>query len=331
TSVRGYHQTHTRSVQSLRERSLASLFISYSTHLRSDKMSGNRKHHRLATIALILLLAASCLLEQVDGKKSRGSKRSSRRQTKINIEIYHPKGVIIWYPYSAGIEEFSIEIFINKANQQTSDEYASSAECDICLSTTEVSYGKFILRSADAEIRAADHLYYNAIIKKNGGQKFTSRSNEFYVSASRILMGNMAGGSSSCDTAVAPLPEEDQQQLDEIKMLEDILSELDDQCRAGQKSRTKQLLLNAETPTRYNAKQLYEYAASVLGQQMPAINWNRTLVDAFYASNGIGFEVSTTVEKLKVLKLAKALPSGSIVDLDTLPTDDSSNEIDSIF
>uniref|UniRef100_A0A182QCJ9 CBM39 domain-containing protein n=1 Tax=Anopheles farauti TaxID=69004 RepID=A0A182QCJ9_9DIPT len=311
-------------------RSLRSLFISYIGHRQTVKMSGNRKHQLLVTIALIWLVAASCLLEQVDAKRSRSSKRVSKRPKGVNIEIYHPKGVMIWYPYRAGIESFSIEIFINKANQQTSDESssASSAECDICLSTTEVSYGKFILRSPDAVIRSRDHLYYNAIVKKTGGQEYVSRSNEFYVSESRILVGDMGGSGSPCETAVVPLSGEDDKQLAEIKLLEAILLDLNDQCD-GQTNRTKQLLLSATTPTRYDAKQLYEYAASVLGQKMPALNWNRTLVDAFYANNGIGFEVATTVDKLKVLKLAKQLNDGSVVDLDAFQTEDMTNDIES--
>ncbi|XP_040168977.1 uncharacterized protein LOC120903551 [Anopheles arabiensis] len=294
----------------------------------------NRKHHLLATIALLWLVAASCLLESVDARKSRGSsKRSSRRPKGVNIEIYHPKGVMVWYPYRAGMELFGIEIFINKANQPSSSGDSSEEEstppvCDICLNTTEVSYGKFILRSEDAVIRSRDHVYYNAIVKKTSGKAYVSRSNDFYVSESRILLGDMTEKASSCNgtTAVANLSDNDKRLEDEIKLLEAILLEVSDQCQAN---RTKQLLLSAETPTRYDAKQLYQYVAGQLEQKLPAIDWNRTLVDAFYATNGIGFEVASTIYKLKVLKLAKALPDHPITDLDSFQTEDMTNDIDS--
>uniref|UniRef100_A0A182KGQ8 CBM39 domain-containing protein n=1 Tax=Anopheles christyi TaxID=43041 RepID=A0A182KGQ8_9DIPT len=301
--------------------------------IRTVKMSG--KIRLLATIALMWLVAASCLLESVDARKSRGSsKRSSRRPKGVNIEIYHPKGVMVWYPYRSGMELFGIEIFINKANQQTGDsseEDSTPPVCDICLNTTEVSYGKFILRSENAVIRNRDHVYYNAIVKKANGKAYISRSNEFYVSESRILLGDVTGTASACggNTAVANLSDNDKRLANEIKLLEEILLEVNDQCHAGEQNRTKQLLLSAETPTRYDAKQLYQYVEEQLAQKLPTIDWNRTLVEAFYATDGIGFEVATTIDKLKVLKLAKALPQQPITDLDSFQTEDMTNDIDS--
>ncbi|XP_053667175.1 uncharacterized protein LOC128716279 [Anopheles marshallii] len=300
-------------------------------------MSKTSKHPLLAVIALIWLVAASCLLESVDAKRRSGSsKQYSKRPKNVNIEIYHPKGVMIWYPYRAGMEMFGIEIFINKANQpvaDSSEEEQTPPTCDICLNTTEVSYGKFILRSEDAIIRSRDHVFYNAILKKTNGTAYVSRSNDFYVSESRILLGDITGDASACgrETAVAPLSDNDKQLASEIQLLESILHELNDQCSTWASNRTKQLLLALETPTRYDAKQLYQYVTGELKQKMPAINWNRTLVEAFYVSNGIGLEVATMIDKLKVLKLAESLPTSLITDLDSIQTEDMTNDIDAWF
>ncbi|XP_049283673.1 uncharacterized protein LOC125763969 [Anopheles funestus] len=298
-------------------------------------MSETRKHHLLTTIVLLLLVVASCLLESVDARRSRGSsKRYAKRPKGVNIEIYHPKGVMIWYPYRAGMEMFGIEIFINQAIQpvgDSSEEETTPPACDICLNTTEVSYGKFILRSEDAIIRSRDHVFYNAIVKKTSGEAYVSRSNDFYVSESRILLGDITGDASACshETAVAKLSTSDQQMVSEIKLLEEILLDVSEQCNAGEANRTKQLLLGMETPTRYDAKQLYEFVTEELKQKMPAIDWKRTLVEAFYANDGIGFEVATIIDKLKVLKLAKHLPASLITDLDNFQTEDMTNDIDS--
>uniref|UniRef100_A0A182MVC8 CBM39 domain-containing protein n=1 Tax=Anopheles culicifacies TaxID=139723 RepID=A0A182MVC8_9DIPT len=301
-------------------------------------MPESRKHHLLTAIALVWLVIASCLLESVDARRgSRGSsKRSHKRPKSVNIEIYHPKGVMIWHPYRAGMELFGIEIFINKANKPAADcseEESTPTACDICLNTTEQTYGKFILRNEDAIIRGGDHVFYNAIVKKTNGNAYYSRSNEFYVSESRILLGDVTGNASrACEreTAVvaANLSGSDKQQIDEIKLLEDILRELNDQCNANDGNRTKQLLLSAETETRYDGKQLYQFVAGELERMMPLINWNRTLVEVFYASKGIGFEVATTIDKLKVLQLAKNLPTSTITDMDNFQTEDMTNEID---
>uniref|UniRef100_A0A182SZ54 CBM39 domain-containing protein n=1 Tax=Anopheles maculatus TaxID=74869 RepID=A0A182SZ54_9DIPT len=291
----------------------------------------------LTAIALIWLVAASCLLETVDARKSRGSsKRSSRRPKGVNIEIYHPKGVMIWYPYRAGMEMFGIQIYINKANQQptgggdsSSEEDSSPPACDICLNTTEVTYGKFILRSEDAIIRSRDHVLYNAIVKKANGQAYVSRSNDFYVSESRILLGDISGDASGCrETAVANLSDSDKRMVKEIKLLEEILRDLNDQCFGGETNRTKNLLLNAETPTRLDAKHLHQYAEAELNRVMPEVDWGRTLVDAFYAPNGIGFEVATAIDKMKVLKLATFRSDNSITDLDIFQTEDMTNDIE---
>ncbi|XP_052896710.1 uncharacterized protein LOC128303701 [Anopheles moucheti] len=300
-------------------------------------MSESSKRHLLTAIVLIWLVAASCLLDSVDAKRRSGSsKRYSKRPKNVNIEIYHPKGVMIWYPYRAGMEMFGIEIFINKANQpvaDSSEEDITPPTCDICLNTTEVSYGKFILRSTDAIIRKQDHVFYNAILKKASGEAYLSRSNDFYVSESRILHGDMTVNASACgrETAVAPLSDNDKQLASEIKLLESILLELNDQCNQWAPNRTKQLLLNLETPTRYDAKQLYQYVTVELDQNMPAINWNRTLVEAFYVSNGIGLEMATMIDKMKVLKLAEKLPTSLITDLDSFQTEDMTNDIDVWF
>ncbi|XP_035917460.1 uncharacterized protein LOC118514567 [Anopheles stephensi] len=291
----------------------------------------------LTAIALIWLVAASYLLDAVDARKSRGSsgKRSSRRPKGVNIEIYHPKGVMIWYPYRAGMEMFGIQIYINKANQpatggdSSSEEEAAPPECDICLNTTEVSYGKFILRSEDAIIRSRDHLLYNAIVKKTNGKAYVSRSNDFYVAESRIFLADITGNASACsETAVANLSESDKLMVKEIELMEEILRDLNDQCFGGETNRTKQLLLNAETPTRLDAKQLHQFTENELNRVLPQVDWGRTLVEAFYAPNGIGFEVATAIDKMKVLKLASFRSDSLITDLDIFQTEDMTNDIE---
>uniref|UniRef100_A0A182WH39 CBM39 domain-containing protein n=1 Tax=Anopheles minimus TaxID=112268 RepID=A0A182WH39_9DIPT len=296
------------------------------------KMPVSRKQHLLTTIALVWLVVASCLLESVDAR--RGSRRHSRRPKSVNIEIYHPKGVMIWHPYRAGMEMFGIKLYINKANlqaeQDSGEEESTPVACDICLNTTEVTYGKFILRSEDVIIRRGDHVLYKAIVKKTSGEEYVSHSKDFYVSESRILQGDITGAASSVCTREkvnADLPDSDKKLVSEIKLLEEILGKLSDDC-AGDGNRTKQLMLSAETDTRYDAKQLYQYVAEELERMMPTINWNQTLVETFYASKGIGFEVATTVDKLKVLHLAKKLPTSTITDMDNFQTEDMTNDID---
>lgn len=294
----------------------------------------NRKQQLLTLTALVLLIVASCLFDGASARKHRS--RKSSRPKGVNIEIYHPKGVLIWYPYRSGIEMFGIEIFINQANQNRDGSSSSeevSATCDICLNTTEVSYGKFIIRSDDAIIRSRDHVYYNAIVKKTSGKAYVARSNEFYVSESRILIADITGGATnardeSSSVAQAPsgsLASNALQQ--EVKLLEEILSELNQQCHPTQ-NQSKELLLNVSTPTRLDAKDLHQFMTRELTAKLPTIDWNRVLVDTYYTTNGIVFEVPTIVEKLKILKLAKKLPDQLIVDVDAFEAEDTTNDIE---
>uniref|UniRef100_A0AAG5DTM4 CBM39 domain-containing protein n=1 Tax=Anopheles atroparvus TaxID=41427 RepID=A0AAG5DTM4_ANOAO len=299
----------------------------------------NRKQQPLTLLGLLVLLVlASCFLEQA----SAGRHRSRKSRPKgVNIEIYHPKGVLIWYPYRADMEMFGIEIFINQANQgrdSSSSSEETTATCNICLNTTDVTYGKFILRSDDAIIRSRDHVFYNAIVKKTSGPAYISRSNEFYVSESRILVADVPGTASQSrtegsaavvDSNSAALLNTAQSALQqEVALLEGILIELNQQCHATQ-NQTRQLLLHAQTPTRLDAKALYLFVELQLAAKLPEFDWNRALVDAYYAPNGIVFETATIVDKLKILKLSKKLPERPIEDMDAFQTEDISNDIDS--
>ncbi|XP_049536442.1 uncharacterized protein LOC125951561 [Anopheles darlingi] len=295
----------------------------------------NRKQSILLATALTLLVLLGCLLDHTDAKRSRS--KSRHRPKGVNIEIYHPKGVMVWYPYRTDLELFGIEIYINK--NDAAPETASSSEevirpvCDICLNTTEVSYGKFILRSENAIIRGRDRVTYRAILKKTNSEPRISSSNEFYVSESRILLGSVTGEAIACNSAtseprIGESNGDDKALRDEIKLLEDILLEVNQECSASQ-NQTKQLHLIAETPTRYNAAELYEFAINWLTSALPSVNWNRTMVDAFYVVNGgIGIEVATIIDKLKILKMAQGLADHPITDLDTFQSEEFTNEID---
>lgn len=234
---------------------------------------------------------------------------------------------------------FGIEIFINQANQNRDDSSSSeetSPTCDICLNTTEVSYGKFILRSDDAIIRSRDHVYYNAIVKKTSGKAYVARSNEFFVSESRILIADITGGATNARDESSSVGQVQSGNLannspnalqQEVKLLEEILGELNQQCNS-EPNQTKELLLNASTPTRLDAKDLHQFMTRELTAKLPTIDWNRVLVDTYYTTNGIVFEVPTFVEKLKILKLAKKLPDQPIVDVDAFEAEDISNDIE---
>lgn len=271
----------------------------------------------LCLVGLLLVLCVSYL--EAGGRHRHRSHRKSHRDTGVHIEIYHPKGLMVWYPQRRGMISFGIEIFLNQKHQ-IDDE----AVCDICLNTTEVTYGKFILRSDDAIIRGGDHLMYNAIKQKVNGTAYTMRSNEFYVADSRII---------SQKTSSRPTPSGDQQNTvasleEEINVLENVVYNVFQHCNNVTRT-SKNLYLNFRpAETRLDSKALYAYTLNVLQEMLPKINWETVLINTFYYEDGVAFEVKTLIDKLKVLQMSRNFTQFTVSDLDDLEGTPEDNEIE---
>lgn len=270
---------------------------------------------------LVGLLLALCLTSVVEGRKSH---RKSKRDTGVHIEIYYPKGLMVWYPQRPGMVGFGIEIFLNQRHM-IDDE----AVCDICLNTTEVSYGKFILKSDDAIVRGGDHLMYNAIKQKVNGSAYVMRSNEFYVAESRILpqqaqcSSKSRPPSGSSTERIATLEEE-------VNALETIVYDVFQHCNnITQISKNLYLNFRPAGETRLDSKQLFTYTKNVLAEMLPKINWDTVLINAFYYEDGVAFEVKTLIDKLKVMQMSKNFTQFTVNDLDDMETStEGNNEID---
>lgn len=268
-----------------------------------------------------LLLVGLCLSSVEGGRRSHH--RKTKRDTGVHIEIYYPKGLMVWYPHRTGMAGFGIEIFLNQRHL-IDDE----AVCDICLNTTELTYGKYVLRSDDAIVRGGDHLMYNAIKQKVNGSAYIMRSNEFYVAESRILsqqakcppQSRPTSGSST--ERIATLEEE-------VNALETIVYDVFQHCNNVTQI-SKNLYLNfrpAET-TRLDSKQLFNYTRNVLKEMLPKIDWDAVLINAFYYEDGVAFEVKTLIDKLKVLQMSKNFTQFTVNDLDDMETTTEGNEIE---
>ncbi|XP_058814221.1 uncharacterized protein LOC131678241 [Topomyia yanbarensis] len=266
------------------------------------------------TLCLVGLLLALCVGSLEAG---RHRKWKSKRSSDVHIEIYHPKGLIVWYPQKPGVVKFGIEIFLNKQLMMAEE----PVNCDICQNTTEVSYGKFIIENDDAIIRGGDHLMYNAIKQKANGSAYITRSNEFYVSESRIISRQKKEcslkGRSSLEKSKQSLLEE------EIYVLQGVVHDIFLHCNNVTRS-SKNLYLNFRpADTRLDSKGLYNYTLNVLKEMLPQVDWETVLIHTFYYDDGIAFEVKTLIDKLKVLQMSKNFNQFTVSDMDDL--DGSSN------
>lgn len=250
--------------------------------------------------------------------------KSRRRDQNVNIEIYYPKGLLVWYPKQRGMVGFGIEIYLNQKYED-----AVVPKCDICLNTTDVSYGKFMIHHDNAIIRAGDHLMYRVIKQKSNGQAYVAKSNEFYVAESRILP-QLGGCSSDMPTTKSSNDQSNIAMLeDEVTLLKSIVYNAFQHCNNVTQT-SKNLYLNVRPmETRLDSKTLFNHTLDVLKEMLPRIDWDTALVHAFYYEDGIGFEVKTLIDKLKALQMSKNLSESTVTDLDDLDqfVEDETNEI----
>lgn len=270
-------------------------------------------------LCLAALLLVFCV-STIEAGRNRHRSSHKKRDSSVHIEIYYPKGLMVWYPQRPGVVSFGIDIFLNQKYVPLRD-----MVCDICLNTTEVSYGKFMLRSDDAIIRGGDHLTYNAIIQKVNGSAYSLKSNDFYVAESRILMRDVGCSSTSNTGARVGNDESDVTKLeDDIALLENIVYDMVQHCNNVTQI-SKNLYLGVRpADTRLDAEALYKFTLEKLKQLLPKMDWDKTLINAYHYDEGIAFEVKTLVDKLKALQMARNSAPDTVTDLDEM---DESNEI----
>lgn len=273
-------------------------------------------------LCLVGLLLVGLCLTSVEGGH-RKSSRKNKRDTGVHIEIYYPKGLMVWYPQRSGMVGFGIEIFLNQRHL-IDDE----AVCDICLNTTELTYGKFLLRSDDAVVRGGDHLMYNAFKQKVNGSAYIMRSNEFYVAESRILPQQ-----AECTSRPRPASGSSAEKIatleDEVNALETIVYDVFQHCNnITQISKNLYLNFRPAQTIHLNSKQLFEYTRDVLIEMLPKVDWETVLINAYYYEDGIAFEVKTLIDKLKVLQMAKNFTQFTVNDLDDMESTTEGNEIE---
>lgn len=283
---------------------------------------------KLTTILLIVTLMAFLSVTDLEARR-KYRKKYWYNNVHENFEIYHPKGLTVWYPKLRGMVRFGVQVFLNQRHR------SDSQNCDICFNTSQAQYGKFIIRDENAFIRPGDTLQYTFQFYMSNGTIFEMKS-EFYVSANRVLQRQYNDSTLQRDsvTTVSPITGTDESKIamyeENITMLESIVSDVFYHCNNVIET-TKNLYLNVKptTATGLDSKQLYESTLNVLQKVLPKINWKSVMVNAFYYNDGLGFEVTTLIDKLKILHLSKTIADSPISDMDNInPSTDAESATD---
>lgn len=104
---------------------------------------------------------------------------------------------------------------------------------------------------------------------------------------------------------------------EDIDLLEEIAKDVFEHCNNVTEI-SKNLYLDSRPAPNLDPKKLYEFTLNELQTMLPKINWNKVLVHTFYYNDGVGFEVMTHIDKLKVLKLSRNFNRTAISDFDDL-------------
>lgn len=184
---------------------------------------------------------------------------------------------------------------------------------DISLSTSNTSYGTFSVNDANAFIRMGDRLEY--VIYLDYGGYFCNHICDIYdVKVNPYFRSNTASSISTNAVKQTNVPKLE----DEIKLLEDIIQDLNNNC-SNATTPSNILFLNFRPATGIlDQQQLNNYTLKVLQRKLPKINWDAVFVRAFYYNDGVGFEVKTLLDKLKILQMFKILSQHTVTDLDLL-------------
>lgn len=152
------------------------------------------------------ILLVSCVLALVSGRCNhceRYSSKSSYRQRHVHhwhhhdpfvhFEVQEPRGLTVSIVQrSRNTTFFGIELYVNRNPKQFNE-----TQCDVCLNTTSITFGKFIIQDEKVVIKKGDVLYYHVLL---GSPKNVTRLHlqKMSVTASTI---------NRCNCKKAPVPQ----------------------------------------------------------------------------------------------------------------------------
>lgn len=222
------------------------------------------------------------------------------------FDIFHPKGVAISYPRLWGMDRFEIKVYLNKGCA------FGDPPCDICLNTTTTTpYGQFVTGDDNVLIQIGDILNYSVKLHMSDGCVH-GKKDQFYVMKNPIFRLPTTCANDNGQSKVAKLEEE-------VVLLENIIQDVLQNHSNNSSEITKNLYLNFRPASVVlEPPQLYDNTLKVLQKKLPNVDWKTVLVGAFYYNDGVGFEVKTLLDKLKVLQMSKHFVQETVTDLDRL-------------
>ncbi|XP_058452148.1 uncharacterized protein LOC131430904 [Malaya genurostris] len=261
----------------------------------------------MAPIYVLLVLAAFCTSFTEAGFLDwfRSSANKGHRICKVDFEVLDPKGLRLWTAHKPEMKMFGVELYINPTGK------SDQSTCNLCKNTTEVMHGKFFIQDDNVIVKKGDVLEYVAITD-NGNTVQRHKPKKLVVNDYLIK----PQGRCACPAPVQYSSVHESEPSGEIELLERIISHLSNRCAAGVVS--NYLFLQVGSPA--GPSDLVQRVKSYLTDNVLLKPYADAVTSAEEYADGIGFQMKSVVDKLKILELGNG--AGDILDYDGFTTID---------
>ncbi|XP_058819524.1 uncharacterized protein LOC131682212 [Topomyia yanbarensis] len=261
----------------------------------------------MAQFYVILTVAALCTSFAQAGFLDwfRSSANKGHSICKVDFEVLDPKGLRLWTVHKPETKMFGVELFINPTGK------SDQTTCNLCKNTTEVMHGKFFIQDDNVIVKKGDVLEF-VVITDNGKTVQRHKRRKLVVNDYIIK----PEGRCACPAPVQHSAVREADPAGEIELLERIISNLSNRCAEGVVS--NYLFLQVGTPA--GPSDLVQRVKTYFTSNTLLKPYAEAVISAEEYADGIGFQMKSVIDKLKVLQLGNA--AGDILDYDGFTTVD---------
>ncbi|XP_062552195.1 uncharacterized protein LOC134217445 [Armigeres subalbatus] len=209
-------------------------------------------------------------------------------QPKLNIQILEPRGIQIWSRYKSKYLSFGVELYVNPTNSDGE----SPLDCDLCRNVSQPIDGKFFIQDDHLQVKLGDTIKYRVVKVK--AQEVKLSPWKYVFVDQKLFFDSQTYCAPQCQRS------EEAGKIRYLeRFLENMLSNHDELAHISE-----QLFFPMD-----QANVFVDNAERFVKARLYTVDQLRPLVDrvkyCYLASDGVGFQMHTVLEKLKVLEAAR--------------------------
>ncbi|XP_062710874.1 uncharacterized protein LOC115265231 [Aedes albopictus] len=207
-------------------------------------------------------------------------------KTKLNIQILEPRGIQVWTRYKSKYLSFGVELYINPV--ETGE---SLLKCDLCRNVSQSVDGKFFIQDDQLQVKLGDMIKYRMVKVKAHEVKWSPWKHVFVDK--KLFYDSEKYCASHCAHSA---------EIAKVRYLERYLETMLSTCEMTHTS--EHLFFPMEQATLF-----VDNAERFIKTRLYSVDVLRPLVEhvenCYIASDGVGFQMRTVLEKFKVLEAGR--------------------------